>query len=336
MRSRSRKSSTLKSDGPRSRLAEVSYGLHKLLPWAIFGVISFGVWALINAFSSRSSRALERLEELRDPTLRNREGRNHGKTGMGAVVEMAAPALSKALQPKTDSNKANLKMRLANAGYNSPTAPQVFPRHQVRHDDRRARAGRRLRTRFLGLDARKAGPRSSSEPAWASICPRPTSGGHQRPGKNEFFCNCPTLSTSWSSAWKPARLRRGHASRLRRTVRFGPGADLRIRMANKQLQMGRPRREVLHDLGVRTGVDDMRALAAILIQADKFGSSIAQALRVQSDSMRVKRRQIAEERAQQTAVKMIFPLVLFIFPGIFVVLVGPAAISMINGLLKTN
>jgi tight adherence protein C len=106
-------------------------------------------------------------------------------------------------------------------------------------------------------------------------------------------------------------------------------------LANKQLQMGRPRREVLHDLGVRTGVDDMRALAAILIQADKFGSSIAQALRVQSDSMRVKRRQIAEERAQQTAVKMIFPLVLFIFPGIFVVLVGPAAISMINGLLKS-
>jgi tight adherence protein C len=78
----------------------------------------------------------------------------------------------------------------------------------------------------------------------------------------------------------------------------------------------------------------MKALAAILIQADKFGSSIAQALRVQSDMMRVKRRQMAEEKAQQTAVKMIFPLVLFIFPGIFVVLVGPAAIMMINGLLS--
>ena len=101
-----------------------------------------------------------------------------------------------------------------------------------------------------------------------------------------------------------------------------------------QLQMGRVRREVLHDLGVRTGVDDMQSLAAILIQSDKFGSSIAQALRVQSDSMRVKRRQLAEERAQQTAVKMIFPLVLFIFPGIFVVLVGPAAIMMIDGLLS--
>ena len=81
-------------------------------------------------------------------------------------------------------------------------------------------------------------------------------------------------------------------------------------------------------------MDDVRSLVAILIQADKFGSSIAQALRVQSDSMRTKRKQMAEEKAQQTAVKMIFPLVLFIFPGIFVVLVGPAAIMMINGLLS--
>ena len=90
------------------------------------------------------------------------------------------------------------------------------------------------------------------------------------------------------------------------------------------------RSEVLHELGVRTGVDDLRALAAILIQADKFGSSIAQALRVQSDSMRTRRRQLAEEKAAKTAVKLIFPLVLFIFPAIFIVLVGPAAITMIN------
>jgi tight adherence protein C len=107
-----------------------------------------------------------------------------------------------------------------------------------------------------------------------------------------------------------------------------------LQLANLQLQMGRPRREVLHDLGVRTGVDDMKALAAILIQADRFGSSIAQALRVQSDSMRVRRRQIAEEKAAKTAVQLIFPLVLFIFPAIFVVLVGPAAIQIQRGLFK--
>ena len=68
----------------------------------------------------------------------------------------------------------------------------------------------------------------------------------------------------------------------------------------------------------------------MLIQADKFGSSVAQALRVQSDSMRTRRRQLAEEKAAKTAVKLIFPLVLFIFPGIFVVLVGPAAIPMVR------
>jgi tight adherence protein C len=107
-----------------------------------------------------------------------------------------------------------------------------------------------------------------------------------------------------------------------------------IGLANFQLQIGRPKREVLHDLGVRTGVDDVKSLAAILIQADRFGSSVAQALRVQSDSMRTRRRQLAEEKAAKTAVQMIFPLVLFIFPGIFVVLVGPAAIAIAEQLLK--
>jgi tight adherence protein C len=106
-------------------------------------------------------------------------------------------------------------------------------------------------------------------------------------------------------------------------------------LSNLQLQMGRARNEVLHDLGSRTGVDDLKALAAILIQADKFGSSVAQALRVQSDSMRTRRRQIAEEKAAKTAVKLIFPLVIFIFPAIFVVLVGPAAITMINELFPS-
>ncbi|HBV63320.1 MAG TPA: secretion protein [Rhodopirellula sp.] len=105
-------------------------------------------------------------------------------------------------------------------------------------------------------------------------------------------------------------------------------------IANQQLQFGKSRSDVLKALGFRSGVDDLKQLTAILIQADRFGSSIAAALRVQSDSMRVKRRQIAEEKAAKTAVKMIFPLVLFIFPGIFVVLVGPAGISMYRNLIS--
>lgn len=107
-------------------------------------------------------------------------------------------------------------------------------------------------------------------------------------------------------------------------------------IANQQLQFGRTRADVLQALGFRSGVDDLKQLASILIQADKFGSSIANALRVQSEAMRVKRRQIAEEAAAKTAVKMIFPLVLFIFPGIFVVLVGPAGINMYRTMIETQ
>jgi tight adherence protein C len=106
-----------------------------------------------------------------------------------------------------------------------------------------------------------------------------------------------------------------------------------LAIANFQVQMGRPRKDVLHDLGQRTGVDDVRSLAAVLIQAEKFGASIATALRVQSDSMRIRRRQLAEERAAKTAVLLMLPLVLFIFPGIFVVLVGPAGIKIATTLM---
>ena len=94
--------------------------------------------------------------------------------------------------------------------------------------------------------------------------------------------------------------------------------------------MGRPRRDVLRDLGIRTGVDDVRSLAAVIIQAEKFGSSIAAALRVQSDAMRLRRRQLAEERAAKTSVKIMLPLIFFIFPGVFVVLVGPAVMRMME------
>ena len=105
-------------------------------------------------------------------------------------------------------------------------------------------------------------------------------------------------------------------------------------ISNFQLQMGRPRKDVLRDLGLRTGVDDMRSLAAVIIQAEKFGSSIGAALRVQSDALRLRRRQFAEERAAKTAVKIMIPLILFIFPGVFVVLVGPAGIQIANTIMS--
>jgi tight adherence protein C len=99
-----------------------------------------------------------------------------------------------------------------------------------------------------------------------------------------------------------------------------------------QLHMGKSRGEALHDLGLRCGVPDMNSFAGVLIQADRFGASIVKTMRQLSENARRKRRQRAEEKAHKTAVQMIFPLVLFIFPGLFIVLVGPAMILLMRDL----
>ena len=97
---------------------------------------------------------------------------------------------------------------------------------------------------------------------------------------------------------------------------------------------GRPRAEAWKHFGERTGVDTIRSLASIIIQADKFGTSIGKTLRTHSESLRTRRRQDAEEMAAKTTVKLVFPLVLFIFPSLFVVTIGPSAIIMVRGFAK--
>ena len=99
-------------------------------------------------------------------------------------------------------------------------------------------------------------------------------------------------------------------------------------------QMGVPRMEALEKMAKRCGVDEVRALVSTVAQAEKFGTSIAKALRTQADSLRIKRRLKAEERAQKTTVKLMAPLILFIFPSIFVVLAGPAAMKLIAAFSK--
>lgn len=303
----------------------------KIWAWAVFGGVMLFVWAAISILTKKNSRAVERLEELRDPRLRSKDGKKDNAAKN--FVEKAAPTLSKALQPTTELEQDRLKIRMANAGFSNPSASQIY-----------------LAMKFASL---------------VTLLVVAVMFGYVRWGLSQDFWICvgvgagiglflPELVLAFLKKSRQDAIFYSMPDALDLLVvcvEAGLGLDAAMRKVteeltetapevceelttcNMQLQMGRPRREVLHDLGVRTGVDDMRALAAILIQADKFGSSIAQALRVQSDSMRVKRRQIAEEKAQQTAVKLIFPLVLFIFPGIFVVLVGPAAILIMENLL---
>jgi len=109
-----------------------------------------------------------------------------------------------------------------------------------------------------------------------------------------------------------------------------PDLSDELRLINVELRAGKSRAEAMRNLADRTGVDDLSALVTMLIQTDKFGTSVAQALRVYSETLRTKRRQRAEEAAAKTGVKMVFPLVFCIFPPIWVVSIGPAAIKFVQ------
>jgi tight adherence protein C len=101
-------------------------------------------------------------------------------------------------------------------------------------------------------------------------------------------------------------------------------------IVNREMVAGKPRIEALRSLSDRTGVEEVKSLVAMLIQTEKLGTSLAQSLRVHSDSLRTKRRQRAEEAAAKTTIKLVFPLVFLLFPALFVVILGPGMIQIVK------
>jgi tight adherence protein C len=308
-------------------------GFDELVPLLVFAGLVAGIFSLLSLISNRNSRAAERLARLSRPGSFAEEDPKY-KTERFQNVLDTAKALSRPLMPQSDLEASKLKIKLANAGFRSDSAVPVY-------------LGIRFGTFLLFFLVSVAIFLPKYGVTLAAFKPivLVTGFGFYLPAVVLWFLRTKRQEAIFLTLPDALDL-------LVVCVESGLGLDAAMRkvcdemkdhakiiaeelsLANFQLQMGRPRREVLHDLGVRTGVDDVKALAAILIQADRFGSSIAQALRVQSDSMRTRRKQIAEEKAAKTAVQLIFPLVMFIFPGIFVVLVGPAAISIITIMLK--
>jgi tight adherence protein C len=116
--------------------------------------------------------------------------------------------------------------------------------------------------------------------------------------------------------------------------RLSPVLSEQLALVNLEIRAGTARDEAFRNMGDRTGMEDIRSLMAMLIQTDRFGTSIATALRVHADTMRTKRRQRAEEAAAKTTIKLVFPLVLFIFPAMFVVILGAAVIQIYEALGK--
>jgi tight adherence protein C len=113
-----------------------------------------------------------------------------------------------------------------------------------------------------------------------------------------------------------------------------PVMSEQLAMVNLEMRAGTPREEALKNLAERTGLPDIRSLVSMMIQTDRFGTSVADALRVHSETMRTKRRQRAEEAAAKTTIKLVFPLVLFVFPAMFVVVIGPSALAIFRTFSK--
>ncbi len=109
-----------------------------------------------------------------------------------------------------------------------------------------------------------------------------------------------------------------------------PDLHNELELVNLEIRVGRSRDEALRNLAERTGVDDVRSFVALLVQADRYGSSIAKAVRVFADSLRTQRRQRAEQASQKAALKLLFPLTAFLFPVIIMIILAPAALNLID------
>jgi len=302
------------------------------VPLAIFGAFAALAWFGLERLAAARPRAVERLDEIKNPQKR-RSAQSEAilkKPDTVSMVLEKTSALTKSFAPKNEAAASKLKNQLASAGFRADGLVPIF-------------YGLKFVLLMIGFfigggTLLWAKGFSQNTLVWVAV----VSGGcfwlpdivlgflaRRRmqavflalPDVLDMMVVCVEAGLGLDQAMRKVSEEMKHAY---------PVLAAEFSLTNFHLQMGKTRADALHDLGMRTGVADLRSLGAVLIQADKFGSSIAQALRVQSDSMRIRRRQMAEEKAAKTAVKLLFPLVLFIFPGIFVVLIGPAAITMVR------
>jgi tight adherence protein C len=308
----------------------MSPNLEMLIPFAAFLAMTLGAWAVLGFIAGQPRNAEERLKRLLDPGVAGSAEASQAKRQemFQAKVAAAANKLGQSLRPSDAEELGKVRIMLLNAGFRQEQAVAVyygikvialliglvvsfplcalhFGMTQTAYIITAAAAGLGFYLPGFIVDGRK---KRRGESIFLGL-----------PDALDLMVVCVEAGLGLDAAMRRVTSELAHSC---------PVLCEEFAIANFQLQMGRTRKDVLRDLGIRTGVDDVRSLAAVIIQADKFGSSIASALRVQSDAMRLRRRQLAEERAAKTSVKIMIPLIFFIFPGVFVVLVGPAVMRM--------
>ena len=313
-------------------IAEAS-GNNWFLLIGIFGVIVTGMYLLADSLLSSKTRTETRLERMSGRAVVEDDA---PKQSISQLLNKYNPKISDALKPKSEKEINSQKQLLNEAGWRNDDAPQLLTTVKFF-----AGVAGFVVGGGIGIVSTFADGLTLWPLAYAAVVggvffyiPHFVLVFMAKSRKQKLFLGLPD-SLDLMVVCVEAGL--GMDQALRRVaeemVDTHPTVAHEFKVCNQQLQYGSTRETVLTELGERNGVDDLKTLASVMIQVDKFGTSVGKALRIQSEAMRTRRRQIAEEKAAKTAVKLIFPLVLFIFPGIFVVLVGPAAITVMDELL---
>jgi tight adherence protein C len=305
-----------------------------LITISTFICISLGMMGVYWLLYRPQSAATERLKQLGSRSTAVASPGLIGDEGRGAeLAQRLASPLSRLLPPSVAEAK-KLQKQLMQAGFRSPGAPLVYRAIQI--------------STMAGLPAAVA--------IACAVLARPLSGallwilmgfvvGFALP---RYALRKLILSRQQQVRWGLAdaldlmviSIEAGlglNAAMMKVSSELKdvhPDISDEFELANLEIRVGRERDEALRNLADRTGVEDLRSLVAMLIQTDRFGTSIAKAIRAFSDSLRTKRRQRAEQAAQKAAVKLLFPLACFLFPTLFIAILGPAALQLMDTLGK--
>lgn len=289
--------------------------------------VVLGVLGAMDLAPNRPRAVSQRLSELRRLGYAAATAEAAGRQDRRAQFELFLRRLGSRVDT-TREDSAQIRQRLIQAGYRSQSAPAVFW------------GARLLLTASLGLSMLAIGAASGAEPSsllmrglaaaglgW--VLPSFYVGRKQKKRKLAIQKALPDaldLMVVCVEAGLGLNQALVRVSEEIRHVSMEMSEELIL--VNLEIRAGAERSQALRNLAERTGVDDVRALTAILIQTDRFGTSVSTALRTQADTMRTKRRQRAEEAAAKTTIKLIPPLVFCVFPAIFTVILGPAAIQI--------
>jgi tight adherence protein C len=300
-----------------------------------FLMVSSAVLLLYTLVSGRRTRVDERLEDLeRHGTLEGTAAPVARRPTASQFTQTTLPKLGSSLMPADEGERTLLRSRMIHAGFYGPQAMAIFLGVKLLLMVGPAVIGLLLGalglvpTLYAVLAGACLGIVGMIGPSfWLDTkkAQRQTTFRRALPDALDLIVICLDGGLSMTAALKrvSSELKTAH-----------PELAMELNIAQREIQFGRTPGEALQQMGIRSDLEEVRSLASVITQAERFGASLVKSLRVHSETLRHKRQQHAELMAQKAAIKILFPTLLFIFPAIFVVILGPAVFQILENMSR--